>query len=139
MSHLKVLVCGINAYSFQLHGFIFMLCYTHLNLAFLLHKTVLVTFLLGSTVSTTKYYVSNALSTLQLIYAFCFSNSCDFFPSVSYTSDYNSSTKNYNHYRNPNLLFPFPRGLSNLYYNYNRLSNLFIQIFSSRKQSLKVI
>ena len=50
MSHLKVLVCGINAYSFQLHGCIFMLCYTHLNLAFLLHKTVIVTFLLGSTV-----------------------------------------------------------------------------------------
>ena len=50
MPHLKVLVCGINAYSFKLHGCIFMFCYTHLNLALSLHKTVLVTFLLGSTV-----------------------------------------------------------------------------------------
>ena len=49
--HLKVLVCGINAFSSKWHGFIFILCYTHLNLALLLHKTVLVTFLLASTVS----------------------------------------------------------------------------------------
>ena len=89
-------------------------------------------------ISTTKYYVSTVLSTLQLIYTFCFSNSCDLFPSVSYTSDYNSGTKNYNHYRNPNILFPVPRGLSNLYHNYNRLSNLFSQIFTTIQQSPKI-
>ena len=55
MPHLKVLVCGINAYSFQLHVCIFMLCYTHLNLALLFHKTELVTFFLASTVGAKKY------------------------------------------------------------------------------------
>ena len=48
--HLKALLCGINASSFQWSGCIFISCYTHLNLALLLHKTVFVTFLLGSTV-----------------------------------------------------------------------------------------
>ena len=47
---LKVLVCGINEYGFQLRGCIFMLCHTHMNLALVRHKIVLVTFLLGSTV-----------------------------------------------------------------------------------------
>ena len=43
-------MCGINASSYQWFGCIFILCYNHLNLALLLHKTVLVTFLLTSTV-----------------------------------------------------------------------------------------
>ena len=45
--HLKVLMCGINALGVQWCGCIFMLCYANLNLALLLHKTVLVTFLLA--------------------------------------------------------------------------------------------
>ena len=47
--HSKVLVNGINASSSQWCGCIFTMCYTHLNLALLFHKTVLVTFLLAST------------------------------------------------------------------------------------------
>ena len=39
--HLKVLVCGIDAFSPQWCGSIFMWCYTHLKLALLLHKTAL--------------------------------------------------------------------------------------------------
>ena len=39
---LKVLVCGMNAFSPKWCGYIFTLCYTHLKLALLLHKTVLV-------------------------------------------------------------------------------------------------
>ena len=42
--HLKVLVCGINASSFQWCGSILKTCYTYLKLALLLHKTALVTF-----------------------------------------------------------------------------------------------
>ena len=48
--HLKVLVCGINAFSLQWCGCIFISCYTHLKLALLLQKTELLTFLLASTV-----------------------------------------------------------------------------------------
>ena len=48
--HLKVLMCRINALDVQRCGYIFILCYTHLKLALLLHKTELVTFLLASTV-----------------------------------------------------------------------------------------
>ena len=40
--HLKVLVCGISASSSQWCGCIFILSYTHLNLALLLHKQGLV-------------------------------------------------------------------------------------------------
>ena len=40
--HLKVLVCGINASTSQWYGCIFILCYTHLKLALLLHKQGLV-------------------------------------------------------------------------------------------------
>ena len=47
---LKVLVCGMNTSSPKWCGYIFTLCYTHLKLALLLHKTVLKMFLLGSTV-----------------------------------------------------------------------------------------
>ena len=49
---LKELVSGINAYSYQWCGCIFMMCYTHLKLALLLHKTVLVNFPIGTTVPT---------------------------------------------------------------------------------------
>ena len=45
-----MLLCGINACSPQWCGFIFILWYAHLNLKLLLHKTVLITFLLASTV-----------------------------------------------------------------------------------------
>ena len=48
--HWKVLVCGINASSLQWCGFIFISYYIHLKLELLLHKTVLVTSLLASTV-----------------------------------------------------------------------------------------
>ena len=47
---MKVMLCGINAYSCKWCGCIFILCYTHLKLEFLLDKTVFVTFLLTSTV-----------------------------------------------------------------------------------------
>ena len=49
-----MLVCGIIAYSPQAYGYIFIFSYAHLNLALLLHKIVLVTFLLASTVVTDK-------------------------------------------------------------------------------------
>ena len=39
----------------QLCGYISILCYTHLNLAFLFHKTVLVMFLLYSTVNRSTF------------------------------------------------------------------------------------
>ena len=45
ISHLKVLVCVINAFSLQLCGCIFMSCYIHVKLAFLVHKKVLVSHL----------------------------------------------------------------------------------------------
>ena len=48
--HLKVLVCGINSSSSQWCGYIFMLCYTHLKLALLLHKQGLVATGVGTTV-----------------------------------------------------------------------------------------
>ena len=48
--HLKVLVCGVDAPSPQWCGCIFMLCYTHLTLALLIHKTLLLIFLLASSV-----------------------------------------------------------------------------------------
>ena len=51
---MKVLMCGIVAYGAHWHGYIFILCYTHLKLALLLHKTKPVTFLLASTVVTDK-------------------------------------------------------------------------------------
>ena len=41
---------GINTYSSQWCGFIFILCCTHLNSALLLQKTFLVKFLIGATV-----------------------------------------------------------------------------------------
>ena len=43
-------MCSIYASKAQWRVYILILCYTHLNLALLLHKTVLVTFLLASTV-----------------------------------------------------------------------------------------
>ena len=43
-------MCGTNALDTQWCDYIFILCYTHLKLSLLLYKTVLVTFLLGSTV-----------------------------------------------------------------------------------------
>ena len=49
--HLKVLVGGINASSSQWCGSIFIMCYTHLKLALLLHKTVLVNSPIGTTVA----------------------------------------------------------------------------------------
>ena len=36
--HLKVVMCGIHAFGAQLCDYIFILCYTHLKLFFLLHK-----------------------------------------------------------------------------------------------------
>ena len=48
--HLKVLMCGNNASSYQWCGFIFILYYYHLKLALLLHKTALVNFPIGTTV-----------------------------------------------------------------------------------------
>ena len=48
--HLKVLMCGINTSSYQWFVCIFILCYNHLNLALLLHKTVPVNFPIGTTV-----------------------------------------------------------------------------------------
>ena len=47
-----MLVCGINASSCQWCGWIFILCYTHLKLAFLLHKRGLVATGVVITVST---------------------------------------------------------------------------------------
>ena len=41
---------GINTLGVQCSGYTYIFCYTHLKLALLLHKTVLVTFLLASTV-----------------------------------------------------------------------------------------
>ena len=41
---------GINAFSYHWSGCIFIMCYTHLKLALLLHKTVLVNFPIGTTV-----------------------------------------------------------------------------------------
>ena len=49
--HLKVLMCGINAFATQLRGDPFILSYTNLKLALLLHKTVLVNFLMSTTVA----------------------------------------------------------------------------------------
>ena len=51
IAHLKGLVCGINASISQLCGCTFILCNAHLNLAPLLHKKVLLSFLLASTVT----------------------------------------------------------------------------------------
>ena len=48
--HFKKLMCGIDASSPQLCGCLFILCYTHLNLILLLHKTVLITFPLASAI-----------------------------------------------------------------------------------------
>ena len=48
--HLKLLLCGVNTPSYQWFGCIFILCYYYLNLALLLHKTVLVTFPIGTSV-----------------------------------------------------------------------------------------
>ena len=39
--HLKVLMCGIDAWGAQWRSCIFILCYTYLKLALLLHKTAL--------------------------------------------------------------------------------------------------
>ena len=50
MPLLKLLMCGMNASGSQFCGHISISCYTHLKLELLLHKTVLVTFLLASTV-----------------------------------------------------------------------------------------
>ena len=47
--HLKVLMCSINAFVAHLLGDFFILCYTNLNLALLLHKTVLVNFPIATT------------------------------------------------------------------------------------------
>ena len=46
-----MLLCGIKAYSRQRCCCIFILCYNHLKLELLPHKTVLVMFLLASTVN----------------------------------------------------------------------------------------
>ena len=48
--HLKVLVCGIDAFSPQWCGSIFIWCYTHLKLALLLHKTATAKYILHRTV-----------------------------------------------------------------------------------------
>ena len=48
---MKVLMCGIDASSPQWCSCIFMICYTHLNLAILLHKTATAKYILHSTVS----------------------------------------------------------------------------------------
>ena len=48
--HLKVLMCGIDAFSPQWCGSIFIWCYTHLKLALLLHKTATAKYILHSTV-----------------------------------------------------------------------------------------
>ena len=48
--HLKVLMCGINDFGAQWCGHISISCYTHLKLELLLHKIVLIMFLLASTV-----------------------------------------------------------------------------------------
>ena len=49
-----MLMCGINALDAQFCDYIFILYYSHLKLSLLLHKTILVTFLLGSTVTWDK-------------------------------------------------------------------------------------
>ena len=48
--HLKVLMCGMNACGAQWHGNIFILQYTFLKMALLLHKTALVNFPMATTV-----------------------------------------------------------------------------------------
>ena len=50
MPHLKVLLCGINASRSQWCGCIFILCYTHLKSALLLHKQGLVATGIATTV-----------------------------------------------------------------------------------------
>ena len=45
------MVCGINAFSSQWCGCIFILCYTHLKLALLLHKQGLVATGVATTIS----------------------------------------------------------------------------------------
>ena len=39
---MKLMMCDVDASGAQWHGFVFILCYTHLNLALLLHKQDLV-------------------------------------------------------------------------------------------------
>ena len=51
-------MCGINASGAQWHGHISISCYTHLKLELLLHKTVLVMFLLASTVTLMDKFLS---------------------------------------------------------------------------------
>ena len=48
--HLKVLMCSINASGAKWCGYISISCYTNLMLALLLHKTVIVNFLMSKTV-----------------------------------------------------------------------------------------
>ena len=47
--HLKVLMCGMNAQGFQRHDGIFILRYTFLKMAVLLHKTALANFPMATT------------------------------------------------------------------------------------------
>ena len=54
--HLKVLVCGIDAFSPQWCGSIFTWCYTHLKLALLLHKTATAKYILHSAVGSMGVY-----------------------------------------------------------------------------------
>ena len=49
ISHLKVLECGINAFSSQWYGCIFILSYSHLKLTLLLHKQGFVDFQMVTT------------------------------------------------------------------------------------------
>ena len=50
ISPLKVLICGMNALGTQKHAGIFILWYTSLKMALLLHKTALVNFPMATTV-----------------------------------------------------------------------------------------
>ena len=55
-------MCGINALDAQWCDYILILFYVHLKLSLLLHKTVLVTFLLATTVLTLLFYLKFILS-----------------------------------------------------------------------------
>ena len=67
--HLKVLVGGINAPSSRWCGCIFIMCYSRLKFALLLHKTVLVNFQIGTTLFKRCYsYMFGARSPRQWHY-----------------------------------------------------------------------
>ena len=71
-----MLLSCINAFSFQWPYCIFISWYTHLNLALLLHRAVLVMFLLGSTVYVSVCQRAAKLQTIKVFKALYFATLC---------------------------------------------------------------